>query len=155
MTTKHNLDLQVATEAQYGVAEDDFYRWSEKAILGTSPQAVTLRLVDDPEMTELNEQFRQKSGSTNVLSFPFEAPIDLDEPLLGDVIICMPVVAREAEQQNKTLDAHLAHMVVHGLLHLQGFDHIETDEAELMEAKETAILAELGYANPYQSHPAQ
>lgn len=144
-----NLDLQLATEAELNVSESELQRWSESALQAKGPQTVTLRFVDDEEMTSLNEQYRQKTGSTNVLSFPFDAPIALDEALLGDVVICMPVVAREAEQQSKTLTAHLAHMVVHGMLHLQGFDHINPTEAEEMEAKEVAILANLGFANPY------
>lgn len=110
---------------------------------------VTIRIVDEAEMTELNETYRHKSGPTNVLSFPFDAPIELEVKLLGDIVICASVVNKEAKAQGKSSDAHWAHMVVHGILHLQGYDHIEDDEAEVMEALEINLLQQLGYTNPY------
>jgi probable rRNA maturation factor len=112
---------------------------------------LTIRVVDGEEMTQLNQTYRHKDGATNVLSFPFEAPAQVPLPLLGDVVICEPVVAREAQQQNKTLMQHWAHMVVHGVLHLLGYDHITEAQAEQMEQLEIDILSRLGYANPYQT----
>ena len=114
---------------------------------------MTVRIVETDEMVKLNQQYRQKTGPTNVLSFPFESPpgmpIDLIEPALGDVVVCAAVVTHEAAAQGKTLLAHWAHMIVHGTLHLLGYDHIQNDDAQKMETLEIAVLAELGYANPY------
>jgi probable rRNA maturation factor len=108
-----------------------------------------IRLVDEKEITQLNKHYRHKNGSTNVLSFSAELPKDLALPLLGDLVICATVVNREASEQSKTRAAHWAHMVVHGSLHLLGFDHIKDKEATKMEAEEIKILRKLGFANPY------
>lgn len=108
-----------------------------------------LRVVDEAESEAMNTQYRGQHKPTNVLSFPSGLPESFDPPLLGDLVICASVVAREAEEQGKTLQAHWAHMLVHGVLHLLGFDHVEDGEAELMEAREIAILKKLGFANPY------
>jgi len=119
-----------------------------------------VRLVDAPEMASLNKTYRGKDGPTNVLSFPADLPPDLDLPLLGDIVICAPVVAAEAREQHKSPDAHWAHMAVHGTLHLLGYDHLDENEAITMEALESAILADLHYPCPYQAnlprenHPA-
>lgn len=123
------------------------------------PFEVTVRLVDAEESARLNERYRHKPGPTNVLSFPFDAPSDV--PLdalrlaaggmpLGDLVICVPVVAREADEQGKAPMVHWAHMVVHGTLHLLGFDHISEKDAARMEALEIEILDALGYPNPYR-----
>ena len=106
--------------------------------------------MDEDEGAELNEAYRRKQGPTNVLSFPFEAPPGVELSLLGDIVVCAPVVAREAGEQGKILESHWAHMVVHGCLHLLGYDHMEPVEAEAMEALETEILGGLGYPNPYE-----
>ena len=114
---------------------------------------MTVRIVEQDEMTELNQQYRQKAGPTNVLSFPFEAPpgmpADLVVPELGDVVVCAAVVMREAAEQGKTPTAHWAHMIVHGTLHLLGYDHIQDSDAQKMESLEIAALSKLGYENPY------
>lgn len=115
---------------------------------------LTVRVVTPEESQTLNQAYRDKDRPTNVLSFPFENPpalVDLGEalPYLGDLIVCAEVVVREAEEQNKPLAAHWAHMVVHGCLHLQGFDHLDPDEAQEMEAIEVAVLKDLGWPNPY------
>lgn len=114
---------------------------------------LSIQVVDEASISELNESYRQKSGPTNVLSFPFEAPPGLPEEeadkLLGDIIICAQVVSREATEQNKSLQAHWAHMVVHGVLHLLGYDHLDDDEAEAMESLEIQLLNELTFPNPY------
>ncbi|EEQ20787.1 metalloprotease [Yersinia intermedia ATCC 29909] len=112
---------------------------------------VTVRLVDEAESHELNLTYRGKDKPTNVLSFPFEAPPEIELPLLGDLIICRQVVEQEAIEQEKALLAHWAHMVVHGSLHLLGYDHIVDDEAEEMESIETEIMQSLGYPDPYIS----
>ncbi|MEN4828081.1 rRNA maturation RNase YbeY [Pseudomonas sp. P39-UII1] len=144
------LDLQRATDA---AAPDDaaFRRWCELALRQrTADSEMTIRLVDEAEGRELNHTYRHKDYATNVLSFPADVPDELlDIPLLGDLVICVPVVVREAAEQGKALEAHWAHLVIHGCLHLLGYDHIEDDEAEEMEALERELLAELGHPDPY------
>ncbi|MGE7993917.1 rRNA maturation RNase YbeY [Pseudomonas sp. NPDC089554] len=144
------LDLQRATDAP---APDDaaFRRWCELALRQrTADSEMTIRLVDEPEGRELNHTYRHKDYATNVLSFPADVPDELlDIPLLGDLVICVPVVEREAAEQGKALEAHWAHLVIHGCLHLLGYDHIDDDEAEEMEALERTLLAELGHPDPY------
>jgi probable rRNA maturation factor len=109
------------------------------------PAQVTLRLVDECEARRLNRDFRGKDYPTNVLTFVYT-----DGPeLSGDIVLCAPVIAAEARNQSKELQAHYAHLVVHGMLHLQGYDHAEDDEAAAMEALETEIVTQLGYADPY------
>jgi probable rRNA maturation factor len=135
--------------------EEDFRRWVGAALTGrTTGQLpeVCIRLVDDGEMAQLNANYRGKDGATNVLSFPADLPAELDLPLLGDIVICAPVVIAEAAQQGKTASAHWAHMTVHGTLHLLGYDHVKEEEAEIMEALESAILRQLDYRCPYENH---
>ena len=110
---------------------------------------IVIRVVDEEESAALNGQYRGKAGPTNVLSFPFQAPPGMKTEILGDLLICAPVVVREAEEQGKSLPAHWAHMVVHGVLHLQGYDHIDEQEAVIMETAEIAIMNGLGFPNPY------
>ena len=120
-----------------------FKKWAQAALRVESE--VTIRIVDEHEARALNSQYRAKDYATNVLTFPItEEPI-----LMGDIVICAPVVAAEAIAQNKSIEAHFAHLTVHGMLHLSGFDHETEPQAELMEALEVQILAKLGYANPY------
>ncbi len=147
------LDLQVACESPEGLPQEaQIQRWLDAAILPFQEEAeVTVRLVDETESHDLNLTYRGKDKPTNVLSFPFEAPPGMEMPLLGDLVICRQVVEREAPEQDTPLDAHWAHMVVHGSLHLLGYDHIEDDEAEEMESLETEIMLALGYADPYIS----
>jgi len=144
------LDLQIATQAD-APSEAQFRLWCEMGLRARSADSeLTVRLVDESEGRELNNTWRHKDYATNVLSFPADVPDDLlDIPLLGDLVICVPVVAREAAEQGKALDAHWAHLVIHGCLHLLGFDHIDDEEAEEMEALERELLAELGYPDPY------
>lgn len=111
---------------------------------------VSLYIVDEDESQELNAQYRGKDKPTNVLSFPADIPEEVGIPLLGDLVVCAPVVEREASEQGKSLEAHWAHMLVHGCLHLLGFDHVLDDEAEAMEALETEIITGLGFPAPYQ-----
>lgn len=133
-----------------------FRKWVLAALTGAGRRfdsEVAIQLVDAPEGQAMNLQYRHKDYATNVLSFPAEVPEglpeDFDFPQLGDLVICAPVVAREAAEQGKKLDDHYAHLTVHGVLHLLGFDHIDDAEAEEMEALERVILAGLGIADPY------
>ena len=129
-----------------------FRRWAEAALRGARRHRaaeLSIRIVDTAEGRALNRDYRGKDYATNVLSFPAELPPGVDLPLLGDLAICAPVVAREAAEQGKRPRDHWAHMTVHGVLHLLGYDHVEDAEAEAMEALETRILAGLGIADPY------
>nr|WP_298163950.1 rRNA maturation RNase YbeY [uncultured Pseudomonas sp.] len=148
------LDLQIASDAGDLPSEAQFRAWCELALRQRSADSeLTIRLVDESEGRELNHTYRQRDYATNVLSFPADVPDEmLDIPLLGDLVICAPVVKREALEQNKPAHAHWAHMVIHGCLHLLGYDHIEDEEAEEMEALERELLAELGHADPYADH---
>ncbi len=148
------LDLQIASEAADLPSEAQFRTWCALALRQRSADSeLTIRLVDEPEGRELNNTWRHKDYATNVLSFPADVPDEmLDIPLLGDLVICVPVVEREAQEQAKALDAHWAHLVIHGCLHLLGYDHIEDEEAEEMEALERELLAELGHPDPYADH---
>lgn len=144
------LDLQVASEHN-APGEAQFRQWCELALRQRSADSeLTIRLVDEPEGRELNRTWRQKDYATNVLSFPADVPDELlDIPLLGDLVICVPVMEREAAEQGKSLQAHWAHLVIHGCLHLLGYDHMEEEEAQEMETLERTLLAELGHPDPY------
>jgi probable rRNA maturation factor len=129
-----------------------FRRWVEAALKGAkrrNPAELAIRIVDTDEGRSLNRDYRGKDYATNVLSFPAEFPPGMDFPLIGDLAICAPVVLREAAEQGKAARDHWAHMTIHGVLHLLGYDHLVEQEAELMEALETRILAGLGIADPY------
>lgn len=145
------VDLQLACENSIVPSVDDFQHWVEAALSPfNKPFELTIRLVNNDESRQLNHQYRGKDQATNVLSFPFEVPEGIELDLLGDLVICVDVVEQEATQQHKDVTAHWAHMVVHGCLHLLGFDHIEDDEAQEMEALETKIITGLGFAAPYE-----
>ena len=145
------VDLQIATENIEGLpTEEQIVQWATAAVQPEGDEVeMTVRIVDEAESHELNLTYRGKDRSTNVLSFPFECPDEVELPLLGDLVICRQVVEREAAEQEKSLMAHWAHMVVHGSLHLLGYDHIEDDEAEEMESLETQIMQGLGFDDPY------
>jgi probable rRNA maturation factor len=110
---------------------------------------IVVRIVDIHESAQLNKQYRHKQGPTNILSFPIEIPEGITLNLLGDLVVCAPILEREAVEQGKALSHHWAHIVIHGVLHLLGYDHIEDDEAEIMENKEIEILQKLNINNPY------
>ena len=145
------VDLQIATENIEGLpTEEQIVQWATAAVQPKGDEVeMTVRIVDEAESHELNLTYRGKDRPTNVLSFPFECPDEVELPLLGDLVICRQVVEREAAEQEKPLMAHWAHMVVHGSLHLLGYDHIEDDEAEEMESLETQIMQGLGFDDPY------
>jgi probable rRNA maturation factor len=147
--------IQYATKNTAAPLRTELRRWAKRTLKDHLPTAeMTIRIVDLEEMTELNSTYRHKNKPTNVLSFRFDMPEDitLDTPLIGDIIICAAVVEQEAALQQKPLDAHWAHMVVHGTLHLLGFDHEIENDAVIMESHETVILKALGYNDPYHIH---
>ena len=148
------LDLQIASSATAFPSHADFLTWCGLALRQrTAPSELTIRLVDSAEGLELNSTWRGKDYPTNVLSFPADIPEGLlDIALLGDLVICVPVVEQEAAEQGKTLTAHWAHLVIHGCLHLLGYDHIDDAEAEEMEALERQLLAEIGHPDPYRDN---
>ena len=141
---KLSLTVQYASKAKDLPTRAQFRRWFKTALLGDV--SVTLRIVDTAEARKLNKDYRGKDYATNVLTFVYE-----DQPVSGDVMICAPVVAKEAAEQRKALHAHYAHMTVHAALHLQGYDHEIEHEAEEMEALETSLMLKLRYPDPYQS----
>jgi len=144
------LEIQYATAADNLPTEAELQQWAIAAIGNRRSQAeLVIRVVDEPEIAALNQQYRNKPGATNVLSFPFQAPPPVESNLLGDLVICAPVVSKQAAEQEKREPAHWAHMVVHGILHLLGYDHKQSAEAAEMENMEIEILAQLGFPDPY------
>ncbi|WP_416305019.1 rRNA maturation RNase YbeY [Neptunicella sp. SCSIO 80796] len=146
------VDLQIATQHQPLPSETQIRQWLDLVLehLDISQAEITVRIVDDKESQQLNRDYRGKDKPTNVLSFPFEAPPGIELDLLGDLVICAAVVAQEANEQDKSLMNHWAHMILHGTLHLLGYDHIDDSEAEEMESLEIALLAKLEIDDPYQ-----
>jgi probable rRNA maturation factor len=143
------VDLQNDAGLADAPALADFERWVAAALQDSHAQLEqTICVVDEAQSRELNHRFRGKDSATNVLAFPGDNNL-LDYDCLGDLVICAPLVTAEALQQGKSVDAHWAHLVVHGMLHLQGFDHQSNEQANSMEALEIEILDTLGYTNPY------
>jgi probable rRNA maturation factor len=144
------LEVQRATVFQPLPDDRQFELWVA-AVLGDRESSVlTIRLVDREEGRRLNHRYRGKDAATNVLSFPADVPAEIDLPLLGDIVICAPLVAEEAQAQRKSAEAHWAHLTIHGVLHLLGHDHQRAEEAEAMERLEIGLLESLGIANPYE-----
>ncbi len=170
MTTQTVLAIQIASHANALPSEQQLRDWANVVLSKASPPyALTLRIVDSEESTQLNETYRKKNGPTNVLSFPFvqdndlpaeanvseeaeEANMTADTRYLGDIVLCAPVIASEADAQHKPLLDHWAHMVIHGCLHLLGYDHQHDRDAAKMEALEKNYLASLGLPDPYEQH---
>ena len=142
---KLSLSVQYASEAADLPTRYQLRRWATLALQRNA--AMTIRMVNEAEGRELNKKFRGKNYATNVLTFINENA----EVLYGDIVICAPVVEKEALTQHKALLAHYAHLVLHAVLHLQGYDHEDDEDAARMEARETALMAKLGYADPYQA----
>jgi probable rRNA maturation factor len=148
MSRRLNLSVQYACDKAQLPLRPQIRAWVRAAldIDGVRGGQITVRLVDAEEGLELNRDYRGKDYATNVLSFPY----DVEPIVCGDLVLCAPVVAREAHEQGKPLTAHYAHLIVHGVLHLQGYDHEGGEpQARQMEDKERALLAALGYADPY------
>ncbi|PHV11997.1 rRNA maturation RNase YbeY [Chitinimonas sp. BJB300] len=149
-----DLTVQYADKPKGTPNRKLFRAWTEAALEAGLNASITVRVVDESEARSLNREFRAKDYATNVLTFAFnegEAMPGMEDVVTGDLVLCADVVQREAFEQGKNLEAHWAHLVVHGVLHLQGYDHEDEIEAEAMEALETAILASLGYPDPYLS----
>lgn len=152
------LELQNPDSLETAPEYADFERWASASWLDENDAGVVIRMVGEQEIREMNKRFRGKDSSTNVLSFHYENMpmyaedeyIESDLDYLGDLIMCLPVIEREAAEQGKSPSQHWAHMVIHGMLHLQGFDHIKEIEADIMEAREIEILRQLGFPNPYE-----
>ena len=145
------IDLQLAVSVQQIPTKDMFQVWADAAAAacGCDDKILTVRVTDEKEIAELNHRYRYKTGPTNVLSFPFDDPPGVVTDILGDLVICAPVVQREAADQDKAAEAHWAHMLIHGVLHLFGYDHVDPGQAEEMESLETRIITDLGYPPPY------
>jgi probable rRNA maturation factor len=149
----NNVEIQTVSASENLPSEQLIQLWVDTALAGINRETeIVVRIVDEPESTELNHTYRHKQGATNILSFPVEIPegIDLELDLLGDLVVCAPVLEQEALQQGKTLEHHWAHIIIHGVLHLLGYDHIDDEQAEEMENKEITLLHTLHIDNPYQ-----
>lgn len=147
------INIQYAADKKLAPVKPLLTQWASQALAGSSENSeVTIRIVDIKEMSELNSKYRRKTGPTNVLSFPADIPAAMSDefPLLGDIIICAEVVNREAAEQNKLQQSHWAHMVIHGIFHLLGYDHVRDEDAEKMEQLEINVMRELGFENPYE-----
>lgn len=163
MTPIPVVDLHTDLPAAGLPLQDQVQRWAEAAarLAGGARGEIAIRIIDEAESQSLNHDYRGKDYPTNVLSFPFELPdgmpeemrAELGDGIIGDIAICAPVVEREAKDQGKSPEAHWAHMVIHGVLHLLGHDHVDDAGADIMEALEVEVLSELGYANPYFISP--
>lgn len=152
-----DIDIQWGLAKREEFPEDSaMVRWVEAALekTGMDNVAVSIRIMDRDEITSLNEHYRDKRTPTNVLSFPAEGEDEDGRQLLGDIALCSDVVVDEAREQGKSLAAHVSHMLIHGTLHLLGYDHLEEDEAVVMERLETELLDAIGFADPYQAVPA-
>ena len=145
------VELEVQRAASGGglPSDADFLAWVEVALADRPEAMLTIRIVGLEESRSLNRRYRDRDAPTNVLSFAAELPPDIGLPLLGDIVICAPLVDAEARAQGKPVGEHWAHLTVHGVLHLLGHDHQQADEAEIMEALEVRLLAGLGIADPY------
>lgn len=153
----HHIILQFAADKVFIPKSTLLRKWAKKALTVAAKKKqwveMTIRFVEPEEMTELNQTYRHKNYPTNVLSFPMDIPptVSQDQMILGDIVICADVVIQEAILQNKKNEAHFAHMVIHGVLHLLGYDHEKEQDASMMESLEIDILKQLGFSNPYQT----
>lgn len=143
------ITLQTIASNTYIPSRYFLQRWVNKALSKQVSNQINIRLVSKKESAELNSRYRHKKGPTNILSFPFEPPPGISSAFLGDLVVCAALVNQQAKQQAKTRLAHWAHLIIHGCLHLIGYDHIHEKDANKMEALEIQLLKELGYENPY------
>ncbi len=148
---KYRIDFQNVSSLSTVPSRFEFKRWVELALCDEKEEAeVCIRIVDEDEMKNLNHTYRKKEKTTNVLSFPYVAPPNVEPYFLGDIIVCASVIEEEAKAQGKQPVAHWAHMVIHGILHLLGYDHVIAKDANIMEAIEIRLLRKLGFPNPYE-----
>ena len=150
INAKVDIAVQNATSFTPVPSRQQFARWASAALHEHGEAKLLIRLVDRQESRQLNAQYRHKDKATNVLSFPADLRQEVGLALLGDIIICAPIVAEEAQNQHKTVEAHWAHLTIHGILHLLGHDHQAEQDASAMESLETGILRSLGFPDPYQ-----
>ncbi|MFA6037508.1 MAG: rRNA maturation RNase YbeY [Legionellales bacterium] len=151
MKPEITVDIEHHIEHPDCPSDEQIIEWVKLALSQQKQDTeISIILIDDQEMSELNETYRHKKGPTNVLSFPFEKPEGLELSLLGDLAICVPQMLREAQEQHKPVYAHFAHLTIHGCLHLLGYDHIDTKSAEEMEQLEINLLKQINIPNPYQ-----
>ena len=146
------IDIVVQNACSFSEVPCDqkFEQWATVALQERGEAELLIRLVEKNESRQLNARYRNRDKATNVLSFPADLPQEIDLPLLGDVVICAPLVAQEAEQQNKSPESHWAHLTIHGTLHLLGYDHQTEEEAAEMESLETSLLQSIGFPDPYK-----
>jgi probable rRNA maturation factor len=145
-----NLEIQRVYHCSNIPDDSQIKAWAALALLESNQDSeILIRIVDENESAALNQQYRQKTCPTNVLSFPFDAPENPEINLLGDLVVCAPVIEKEARQQGKSANDHWAHIILHGILHLQGFDHIDKNDAVVMEALEIKLLKTININNPY------
>ncbi len=144
------IDLQIASQCTSIPSESYFHQWTTSIPSTHTAPSVCIRIVDEEESKDLNHKFRNIDRPTNVLSFPSDIPDEVDLDFLGDVVICAPLVQSQANEQNKKIEDHWAHLVIHGILHLQGYDHQNQSQAEQMESIEITLLDKLGIKNPYK-----
>ncbi len=151
------INLQIAVSSAQIPDKDKFQLWADTAAdaCPCADKELTIRITDMKESAELNSRYRNRASATNVLSFPYEDPPGVVTDMLGDLVICAPLVQHEADEQHKSVEAHWAHLVVHGVLHLCGYDHIDAAQADEMEALETSIITGLGYSPPYDEQLLQ
>jgi probable rRNA maturation factor len=147
----NDLDIQRVIDAENLPTDAQLQLWVDSVLTNADEDyEIVIRIVDEAESAILNETYRGKTGATNILSFPADLPDEVDLDLLGDLVVCAPVLAQEALEQHKALDNHWAHIIIHGVLHLLGYDHIDDAQADEMENKEIAILQTLQIPNPYR-----
>jgi len=146
------IEIQNVSEFDSLPKDEFIIKCAEQALDEKYKEAeITLRIVEEEEGQTLNKEWRGKDSATNVLSFPVGEVIEQAPNLLGDIVICAPIVESEAKQQEKSSEAHWAHLIIHGILHLQGYDHISDEDANVMETKEVNILKNIGFPNPYET----
>lgn len=143
------VEIQKASSSSTVPSDLKFRQWAAAALRECGDAELVVRIVDREESQQLNARFRSKEIATNVLSFPAELPEEVDLPLLGDVVICAPLVEQEAQEQNKLPESHWAHLTIHGILHLLGYDHQTDEEATRMESLEISLLQSLDFRDPY------
>lgn len=146
----NTVEIQAVSEAPNQPNADQIQVWIDTALQDYQQEAeILVRIVDEAESAQLNKHYRQKDGATNILSFPAELPKELELNLLGDLVVCAPVVAKEALEQQKKAEDHWAHIIIHGVLHLLGYDHTNDTDADIMENIEISLLKQLNISNPY------